>query len=233
VSIFLLRLFAFAFLDRFIVGDLGDKIACEVPAGAVLWVLRREETMQKFALGAMVLAFAALSVSAASAQMKLTSDDIKNNAVGAKEMEANVFGCDGGSVSPSLRWTGAPAGTKSFAINLYDPDAPTGGGFWHWVVFNIPVGTTSLPKNAGDVKAKLMPGGAMQSRNDYGFDGYGGMCPPKGDKPHRYILTVYAVDEDELQFAKDDMVSPAIVGYELHFHSKATATLQWTYGRPK
>lgn len=189
--------------------------------------------MQKFALGAIVVAFAALSVFGASAQMKLTSDDIKNNAVGAKEMEANVFGCDGGSVSPSLRWAGAPAGTKSFAINLYDPDAPTGGGFWHWVVFNIPVATTSLPKNAGDVKAKLMPGGAIQSRNDYGFDGYGGMCPPKGDKPHRYILTVYAVDEDELQFAKDDMVSPAVVGYELHFHSKAKAALQWTYGRPK
>jgi Raf kinase inhibitor-like YbhB/YbcL family protein len=192
-----------------------------------------EEKVHKIALGVVVLAFGALSASAASAQMKLTSDDIKNNAVGTKEMEANVFGCDGGNMSPSLKWTGAPADTKSFAINLYDPDAPTGSGFWHWVVFNIPVSTTSLPKNAGDVKAKLMPDGAIQSRTDYGADGYGGMCPPKGDKPHHYILTVYAVDEDKLQFAKDDNVSAAVVGFELHFHAKAKAALHWTYGRPK
>ena len=189
--------------------------------------------MHRLALGAVVFAFSALSASAAFAQMKLTSDDIKNNAVGTKEMEANVFGCDGGNMSPSLKWTGAPADTKSFAINLYDPDAPTGSGFWHWVVFNIPVSTTSLPKNAGDVKAKLMPDGAIQSRTDYGADGYGGMCPPKGDKPHHYILTVYAVDEDKLQFAKDDNVSAAVVGFELHFHAKAKAALHWTYGRPK
>ena len=74
--------------------------------------------------------------------------------------------------------------------SVYDPDAPTGSGFWHWVVFNIPASTTSIPKNAGDVKAKLMPEGAIQSRTDYGADGYGGMCPPKGDKPHHYTLTV-------------------------------------------
>ena len=86
--------------------------------------------------------------------MKVTSDDIKNGAKSSKAMEANVFGCDGSNISPSLKWTGAPEGTKSFAINLYDPDAPTGSGFWHWVVFNIPASTTSIPKNAGDVKAK-------------------------------------------------------------------------------
>ena len=86
--------------------------------------------------------------------MKVTSDDISEGAVGSKAMEANVFGCKGGNISPSLKWTGAPDGTKSFALNLYDPDAPTGSGFWHWVVFNIPVSTTSIPKDAGDVKKK-------------------------------------------------------------------------------
>jgi Raf kinase inhibitor-like YbhB/YbcL family protein len=189
--------------------------------------------MHKVALGALVVAFGALSTSAALAQMKVTSDDIKNGAFSTKAMEANVFGCTGGNMSPSLKWTGAPAGAKSFAINLYDPDAPTGSGFWHWIVFNIPASTTSLPKNAGDVKAKLMPEGVIQSRNDYGFTGYGGMCPPQGDRPHHYVLTVYAVDEDKLQFAKDDMISPAVVGFELHFHSKAKATLRWNYSRPK
>jgi len=94
--------------------------------------------MNKLTLGAVAVAFSVLAAPAAHAQMKMTSDDIKNGAVSPKAMEANVFGCDGGNISPSLTWTGAPAGTKSFAINLYDPDAPTGSGFWHWVVFNIP-----------------------------------------------------------------------------------------------
>jgi Raf kinase inhibitor-like YbhB/YbcL family protein len=195
--------------------------------------------MHKVALGAMAVAFGVLAATAANAQMKVTSDDIKNKGVSSKAMEANVFGCDGGNMSPSLKWTGAPEGTKSFAIILFDPDAPTGPppdghrGFWHWIAFNIPASTTAIPKNAGDVKARLMPDGVIQSRNSYGFDGYGGMCPPQGDKPHRYILTVMAVDEDALQFAKDDMISPEVVGFETHFHSKASATLRWTFGRPK
>ncbi len=189
--------------------------------------------MHKIALGAVTAAFGLVAASAAQAQMKLTSDDIKDGAVSSKAMEANVFGCDGGNVSPSLKWTGAPEGTKSFALNLYDPDAPTGSGFWHWVVFNIPVGTTALPKNAGDVKAKLMPDGAVQARNDYGFWGYGGMCPPKDGNTHHYTLTVYAVDEDKLQFAKDDQAPAPVVGYELHFHSKAKAALHWTFSLPK
>lgn len=189
--------------------------------------------MHKVGLGVAVLVAGLIAAPVAQAQMKLTSDDVKNGAKSSKEMEANVFGCTGQNMSPSLKWTGAPAGAKSFALNLYDPDAPTGSGFWHWIAFNIPVSTTSLPKNAGDVKEKLMPEGVIQSRNDYGFTGYGGMCPPQGDKPHHYTLTVYAVDEDKLQFAKDDQVSPAVVGFELHFHSKAKAALHWTYSRPK
>ncbi len=94
--------------------------------------------MNKLTLGALAVAFSVIAAPVAHAQMKVTSDDIKNGAVSSKAMEANVFGCDGSNISPSLIWSGAPAGTKSFAINLYDPDAPTGSGFWHWVVFNIP-----------------------------------------------------------------------------------------------
>ena len=98
---------------------------------------------------------------------------------------------------------------------------------------NIPASTTSIPKNAGDVKAKLMPEGAIQSRTDYGFDGYGGMCPPKGDKPHHYHVTVFAVDVDKLPDAQNDSASAALVGLDLHFHTLGKASLVGTYGRPK
>jgi Raf kinase inhibitor-like YbhB/YbcL family protein len=190
------------------------------------------------ALGAAAVALAALGVQTASAQgMTVTSAEISDGAVSKTEQEANVFGCKGANISPSLKWAGVPDGTKSFAINLYDPDAPTGPppdgrrGFWHWIVFNIPVSTTSLPAEAGNVKIDLMPKGTIQARNDYGFWGYGGMCPPEGDQPHHYTLTVYAVDEDKLQFAKDNQVPAPVVGYELHFHSKGIAQLRWTFGR--
>ena len=181
---------------------------------------------------AVALALVAMDMQAAQAQnMTLQSADVSDGSTIKEEQVANVFGCKGGNISPSLSWSGAPSDAKSFAITVYDPDAPTGSGFWHWVVFNIPAGTTSIPKNAGNVKAKLMPKGAIQSRTDFGTDGYGGPCPPQGDKPHHYIFTVYAVDEDKLQFAKDHNASAAVVGFELHFHGKAKGTLTATYGR--
>ncbi len=188
--------------------------------------------MHKVALGAVAMAFSVLAAPAAYAQMKVTSDDISEGAVSSKAMEANVFGCKGDNISPSLKWTGAPDGTKSFAISIYDPDAPTGSGFWHWVAINIPASTTSLPKNAGNVKAHLMPKGVIQIRNDYGFDGYGGMCPPEDKSTHHYKLTVFAVDEDKLAFTKDAKGSAAVVGFELHYHAKAKAELNWTFSRP-
>lgn len=186
--------------------------------------------MLKLALGVAVAAFGVISASAAFAQMSVTSAEISDGAVSKTEQEANVFGCKGDNVSPSLNWTGAPGDAKSFAITLFDPDAPTGSGFWHWVVFNIPLSTTSLPKDAGNVKKKLMPKGAIQIRNDYGFDGYGGMCPPQGDKPHHYTLTVYAVDVDKLP-GPDKKSSAAVIGFNLHFHGKSKAELHWTYSR--
>src|SRR5271154_880086 len=182
----------------------------------------KEDVMRKMALGVMVAAFGVLSMSVASAQnMTVTSSEVSDGSTIKDAQVANVFGCKGGNISPSLSWSGAPSGTKSFVITNFDPDAPTGSGFWHWVVFNIPAGTTSIPKNAGDVKAKLMPEGAIQSRNDVGTDGWIGPCPPADGTRHRYIFTVFAVDEEKLQYAKDHNVSAALVGFELHFHTLA------------
>ncbi|HYM03720.1 MAG TPA: YbhB/YbcL family Raf kinase inhibitor-like protein [Stellaceae bacterium] len=161
--------------------------------------------------------------------MSLSSPDIAPGATIKDEQVFKGFGCTGGNISPALSWKGAPAGTKSFALSVYDPDAPTGSGFWHWVVFNIPATTSSLPKNAGDPKANLMPAGAVQSRTDFGVPGWGGPCPPQGDKPHRYIFKVFAVDVDHLDL--DANTSAAIVGFMLHFHSKAIGTFTGKYGR--
>ena len=173
-----------------------------------------------------------LGASSAWAQsLTLTSPDIKEGATIANEQVFKGFGCTGSNISPALTWSGAPAGTKSFAVTMYDPDAPTGSGWWHWVAFNIPSNVSSLPKDAGDTKKKLMPKGAIQSRTDFGSDGYGGPCPPPGDKPHHYQITVFAVDVDKLPDAKDHTASAALVGFDLHFHTLGKATLTGLYGR--
>jgi len=179
-----------------------------------------------------VLAVTALGAGSANAQsLTLTSPDIKEGGTIANEQVLTGFGCSGGNISPALSWSGAPAGTKSFAINMLDPDAPTGSGWWHWVVFNIPASTTSLPKDAGNLKKrKLMPKGAIQSRTDFGTPGYGGPCPPAGDKPHHYQITVFAVDVDKLPIAINDKASAASVGFDLHFHTLAKATLTGLFG---
>jgi Raf kinase inhibitor-like YbhB/YbcL family protein len=169
--------------------------------------------------------------SARGDSLTVTSADIKEGATIAGDQVFKGFGCTGNNVSPALSWSGAPSGTKSFAVSIYDPDAPTGSGWWHWVVFNIPANVTSLPKGAGDVKKKLMPKGAIQSRTDFGSDGYGGPCPPQGDKPHHYQITVFAVDVDKLPDAKDHNASAALVGFDLHFHTLAKTTLTGFYGR--
>jgi len=141
----------------------------------------------------------------------------------------NGFGCTGENVSPALAWSGAPAGTKSFALTVYDPDAPTGSGWWHWVVFNLPASVTSLPAGAGNPVKGLMPKGAVQSMTSFGKAGFGGACPPVGDRPHRYIFTVYALDVDALQL--DASAMPALVGYMLGAHAIAKASLISYYGR--
>jgi Raf kinase inhibitor-like YbhB/YbcL family protein len=139
------------------------------------------------------------------------------------------FGCGGGNTSPHLRWGGAPEGTKSFAVTCFDPDAPTGSGFWHWVVVNIPANVTELPVNAGDPKSGKMPAGALEVRTDFGKPGYGGPCPPQGDHPHRYLFTVHAVSMDALPVTAD--TSAAVVGFYLNFNTLAKASLMGLYKR--
>jgi len=175
---------------------------------------------------------AAFASPVAQAQtMTLSSPDIKDGGTIANQQVFKGFGCTGDNISPALSWSGAPANTKSFAISIYDPDAPTGSGWWHWVVYNIPASTTSLPKDAGDPSKGLLPKGAVQSRTDFGTVGYGGPCPPPGDKPHHYRITVFALDVDQLPNAKGDAASAALVGFDINFHTLAKATLTGMYGR--
>jgi Raf kinase inhibitor-like YbhB/YbcL family protein len=137
------------------------------------------------------------------------------------------FGCAGGNVSPALAWSGAPEATRSFAVTCFDPDAPTGSGFWHWVVVNIPPDVTSLPAGAGSGAG--LPAGALQTRTDYGAPGYGGPCPPEGDHPHRYLFTVFAVGVDGLPVEPD--TSAAVIGFQLHFNTLDKAELMGLYKR--
>jgi Raf kinase inhibitor-like YbhB/YbcL family protein len=166
---------------------------------------------------------------AAAGEFTLSSPQMKSGSQMAIEQVFNGFGCSGKNVSPELNWSGVPAGTKSLALTVYDPDAPTGSGWWHWVVFNMDPKTTSLPANAGDVSAKLAPAGSVQSRTDFGRTGYGGPCPPAGDKPHRYIFTLFALDVAQLPL--DETAPAAMVGFNLNQHVIRKAQMTILYGR--
>ncbi len=143
--------------------------------------------------------------------------------------EAYGFGCAGGNISPQLSWSGAPEGTKSLALTCFDPDAPTGSGFWHWVVVNIPAGATGLDLGAGNPASATLPAGTLQVRTDFGAPGYGGPCPPEGDHPHRYLFTIHAVSLDALPVTAD--TSAAVVGFLLHFNTLDKASLMGLYKR--
>ena len=159
----------------------------------------------------------------------LTSTDVAEQQMLARTFVHSAMGAGGENLSPGLSWSGAPQGTKSFALTLYDPDAPTGSGWWHWVVYNIPAGTTQLEAGAGDVSGSRLPVGALQGRTDYGSHGFGGACPPVGDKPHRYIFTVYALKTDKLDVPAD--ASAALIGYMINANKLAKATLKAKYAR--
>ena len=138
------------------------------------------------------------------------------------------FGCAGGNKSPHLKWSGAPTGTKSFAVTCFDPDAPTGSGFWHWVVVNIPASVTELAMGAGS-KGGTMPDGCLMTRTELGDSGYLGPCPPEGDHPHRYLFTVFAVGKERLGVTAD--TSPAVVGFNLHFNTLGKAEIMGLFKR--
>lgn len=157
----------------------------------------------------------ALTAVPAKADLALTSEDVHEQETLIENQVFNGFGCMGGNLSPQLAWEGAPEGTKSFALTMYDPDAPTGSGWWHWVAFNIPATTTSLELGASGTS---MPEGTIESITDFGSAGYGGACPPEDGKEHRYIFTLHAVDVEKLPDL-DDKSSGAKVGYFLHTHT--------------
>jgi Raf kinase inhibitor-like YbhB/YbcL family protein len=171
-----------------------------------------------------------LSASPALAAGKLTlkSTDLEDRGTLPERSVYDGFGCSGGNVSPQLSWSGAPAGTKSFVVTVYDPDAPTGSGWWHWVVYDIPASATELPAGAGGGTG--LPEGAKQARTDFGAPGYGGACPPPG-KPHRYVFTVHALKVEKLDVPAD--ATPALIGFMTHANALGSARLTVTYGRSK
>lgn len=166
---------------------------------------------------------------ALAGEFAVTSPSLSDGAtIGNKHVFAG-FGCAGDNRSPALSWSGAPAEAKSFAVTVYDPDAPTGSGWWHWVVFNIPAGTTDLKEGAGDAKGASLPAGSVQSVTDFGQPGFGGPCPPAGDKPHRYIFTVHALKLEKLPLEAG--ASGAMVGFFLGQNTIAKASVTGLYGR--
>lgn len=134
----------------------------------------------------------------------------------------------GGDLSPQLSWSGFPAGTRSFAVTMYDPDAPTASGFWHWAVANIPASVTSLAEGAGEAKGSAgLPAGALTLKNDGGYPGYMGSAPPAGHGPHRYMVVVHAVDVESLDVPES--ATPAVLGFNLAFHTLGRARLTGIY----
>jgi len=189
----------------------------------------RVMSLSTYSLAAALLLASAAPAAAQGGRFTVTSPDLKPGGTFPTRFVGNIMGCPGQNVSPALQWSGAPAATKSFAVTMYDPDAPTGSGFWHWVVYNIPASTTSLRGGAGDPKAAALPAGAVQGNTDVAAPGYIGPCPPAGDKAHRYIITVVALKTPKLELPAN--ATAAMVGFNLHGNELARATLTAKYGR--
>jgi Raf kinase inhibitor-like YbhB/YbcL family protein len=161
------------------------------------------------------------------ASFEVSSDDIADGETLGKAHVSGIFGAGGEDVSPQLSWSGAPEGTESYAVTVYDPDAPTASGFWHWAVFNIPADVAALPHDAGNKDTPHLPAGAVQLRNDGGFAGYLGAAPPAGHGPHNYYTVVHAVDVAELEVPAD--ATPAILGFNLFSHTLGRAMIVPVY----
>ncbi len=161
-------------------------------------------------------------VPAGASRFDLASPDLANHHAFSQSEIANVFGCNGGNQAPRLRWSGAPAGTRSFAVTMFDPDAPTGSGFWHWLAWDIPAGATSLDST--------LPAGAVSGTNDAGLTGYLGPCPPPGDRVHRYQLSVYALDIASLGLPAS--THAAVVGFSMRNHILRFGRLIGTFQQP-
>jgi Raf kinase inhibitor-like YbhB/YbcL family protein len=176
-----------------------------------------------------MLACALFAANVMATGFAVSSSDVRNGNRLSDAQVFNGFGCAGQNIAPALAWSGEPAGTRSFAVTVYDPDAPTGSGWWHWLVVNIPPATHALARASGQPGGPPLPEGALQTATDFGQPGFGGACPPAGDKPHHYIFTVWA-----LKVAKLDLPASApgaMVGFNLNANVLGKATLTATYGR--
>jgi len=183
----------------------------------------REALMKNFLLaGLMALCFVPAAWS-----FELSSSDVVQGQRLSRAQVYRGYGCNGGNLSPALSWKDIPAGTRSFAVTVFDPDAPTGKGWWHWLIFDIPVTVDSLPAGVG-VNAPL-PTGARQGRNDFGEHAYGGACPPVGNGSHRYVFTVYALKVGRLDVGTD--ASPEQIDAAVHEHSLGSAKITALYSR--
>jgi Raf kinase inhibitor-like YbhB/YbcL family protein len=187
--------------------------------------------MNSLKLAAATVLFTALAfVNAQSSSFSLRSSDIKTGSTIASEFVFNSFGCSGKNISPTLSWSGAPKNTKSFALIVHDPDAQTGvGGFTHWIAYNIPANTSSIAQGAGTVDGKLLPTGATQSATSFGTSGWGGPCPPAGEKPHHYVFTLYALKTEKLELPAS--ASQAFVGFNIVSNTIAKTSFTALYGR--
>jgi len=163
---------------------------------------------------------------AATAPFRLTSTSIAEGEMLAPTQVYRGFGCQGGDRSPQLAWSGVPDGTKSFAVTVYDPDAPTGSGWWHWSIIDLPAAMRSLPAGASGTADRL--GGATELRNDYGTPGFGGACPPPGEV-HRYVVTIHALGVDHLDLPRD--AGNALAGFMIRSNTIAIARITAIYHR--
>jgi Raf kinase inhibitor-like YbhB/YbcL family protein len=164
-----------------------------------------------------------------SASLHLSSESVKEGQTLPVAQRSGKMRAGGKDESPQLNWSGAPAGTRSYAVTMFDPDAPGRGGFWHWAVLDLPADTTSLPAGAGAEGGRLLPTGALQLKNDGGFHGYLGAAAPPGHGPHRYVFTVYALDVETLGL--DAGFNPAKLESKLSAHSLGRGTLTGIFER--
>ncbi|MBD8505198.1 YbhB/YbcL family Raf kinase inhibitor-like protein [Hoyosella sp. G463] len=159
----------------------------------------------------------------------LTSTDVTDGERLAMPQVSGMLGAGGEDISPQLAWSGFPEETKSFAVTVLDPDAPTGSGFWHWAVANIPASVTELPSGAGSQDSNALPEGAVQLGNDAGFRGYIGAGPPAGHGIHHYYIAVHAVATESIDLS--ETATPAFLGFNLFSQAIARAVIVGTYSQ--
>jgi Raf kinase inhibitor-like YbhB/YbcL family protein len=186
----------------------------------------KEKQMKLLSYFASAAVLASLTFSASAADFQLQSQSVSEGAQLSSEFVFQGFGCEGGNLSPQLSWVNVPEGTKSFAITAYDPDAPTGSGWWHWNVINIPSNITSL--EIGVSGTDDMPKGAVEMTNDYGAKGFGGACPPPGEV-HRYIFTVHALSIENIELP--EAASNALTGFMIGANTIKSSKITAVYNR--